>query len=422
MTFLLGVIADDYTGANDTGAQFKEFGMETVVITDVANIDNIKQRSQVLVVDTESRNDPQSLAYEKVRKVARSFKMMDIKAIYKKMDSTLRGNIGSELDAIMDELKLDLSIVAPAYPKNHRITVKGHHFIAEVPLEKTEFARQPHPSIQSSHIPTVIQSQSQRDIGQVNLSTVREGVKSLKHAIWSQKESGKEILVIDAVNQMDLRIIAKAVVDDNILACGSAGLAEELASAQSRTKMKPVIVISGSMSQATASQILRAKKVMDVTIVDLDVQAILEDKATEEEEINRIVEKVKDALNQEKDVVVRSVRSKSHVTQTQSSRRELRTDDEVRKLVLPFLGDVINEISKSCDFAGLVLIGGDTAIEVIKSMKVLGVRMKEEVLPGIPASEIIGGKHDSLQIVTKAGGFGIKDALIIVIDYLKRHQ
>jgi len=420
MCVRFGVISDDFTGANDTGVQFEKSAMETSVLTGVADLPGGVQRSQVLVIDTESRHDSHSLAYKKARQAAETFKTMGVKIIYKKIDSTLRGNIGSELDAIMDELGIRISIVAPAYPKNRRTTMKGHQIIGRVPETMPGSAEQSSSPAKNCYVPAVIQSQSHRRVGQIDLPTVREGVESLKHAIWSQNECGNEIVVIDAVNQIDLRIIAEAVVEDDILACGSAGLAEELAAAYGSLKTRPVLLISGSLNQVTARQVSRAKEVLDVAIVELDVQAILEKRVAEREAINRIVKEVTGWLKQEKDVVVRS-KPEKHATQNQRIREVSEMNStRVRSTVLPVLGKALSRVAENYELAGLVLVGGDTAIEVIRMMKASGIKIGEEIAPGIPSSEIIGGIHEGLRIVTKAGGFGTEDALILAIDYLKR--
>jgi len=416
-----GVVADDFTGANDTGVQFKKYGMETIVLTDINNVNNVMSIAEVIVIDTESRNDSPEVAYKKVREAARALKTAEIKLVYKKIDSTLRGNIGSELDAVMDELGIHLSIVAPAFPANGRITVGGYHFVNQVPLEKTEFAHDPVSPVKESHVPTLIQRRSQRNVGHINLSIVMDGLEPLKQEICRQGEKGKQIIVIDAATQDDLKTTAKAIVDVEALACGSAGLAEELSGALKHPGRCFVMVISGSISNATMQQISRAKEVLNPYIVDPDLYAVLKGGEAKEKELHRVTREVREAIGQSRDVIIRSAKSKEYVTESLQVGRKLGMSDvKIGEKILSFLAEVFNYVAEDHPFAGLVLIGGDTAINMIEAIKALGTRIEDEVLPGIPASKLIGGKYDGLRVVTKAGGFGDENAVINAIRYLKK--
>lgn len=67
----------------------------------------------------------------------------NIKCVYKKIDSTLRGNLGAEIKAVADVFKPDIVIIAPAYPANQRITIGGYHLLEGKPIELTEIANAP---------------------------------------------------------------------------------------------------------------------------------------------------------------------------------------------------------------------------------------------------------------------------------------
>ena len=85
-----------------------------------------------------------------------------------------------------------------------------------------------------------------------------------------------------------------------------------------------------------------------------------------------------------------------------------------------FLGDVISSICKEFKPGGLVLTGGDIAIKVIKAMGISGTVIKDEVLPGVASGHFISDELKNITFVTKAGAFGKKDALVKIIDFLKK--
>ncbi len=121
----LAVIADDFTGANDTGVQFSKKGLKTIVVTNTQNVENVLEKLDVLVIDTESRVADKKTAYEKVSETVKTLKSHGFEFIYKKLDSTLRGNIGIEIAAAMDAAGVNLALVAPALPSNGRTTIGG---------------------------------------------------------------------------------------------------------------------------------------------------------------------------------------------------------------------------------------------------------------------------------------------------------
>ncbi len=415
-----GVIADDFTGACDVGIQFKKFGLETVVS---ASADAFKGISdfEVIVVDTESRNDPADIAYNKARNVARALKKMGIRVVYKKIDSTLRGNVGTELDAIMDELNLKAAIIAPAFPAANRTTVDGRQLVNGIPIDKTEFAYDPINPVKESHIPTLIQRQTQRMVGTLNLSKVREGIESLRHEIQSLVKSGHEILVADAETQNNLKTIAKAALDSEVLPCGSAGLAEGVSYwlTWSTSKVR-LLVVSGSVNTVTLDQISAAEKTLNVQVLEPDLSGVLMGGERRNAEAERLIKEARKDVARRRDIIIRLAESKDKAFKIQQFGRELGLDYlETVEKTLSFLGETSRKIIDSCKIAGLILVGGDTAISVINAMGAHGIRIEEEVLPGIPLGRILGGSFNGLLTITKAGGFGREDALIEAMKKLK---
>jgi len=132
----LGVIADDLTGANDTGVQFARHGARTLVPLDWHDLAALGRAADVLVLNTNSRGLPADVAARRARVAAEALRKARVEAIYKKIDSTCRGNIGAELEAILDVYAVPLTVLAPSFPPAGRavrdgvLTVKGTPSIA----------------------------------------------------------------------------------------------------------------------------------------------------------------------------------------------------------------------------------------------------------------------------------------------------
>jgi uncharacterized protein YgbK (DUF1537 family) len=421
------IIADDYTGAADTGVQFAKKRLKTTIVRDLKRIGEIAERVDVLVFDTESRGDPREVAYEKVALASEEFKKMGVELLYKKIDSTLRGNLGVELDAAIDTLAVSAVILCPAYPKNGRITVGGFHLKNQSLIEDTEVAKDPESPVRQSHIPTLIRSQSGKRVSLVDVGIVSRGVKRVKGEVVRQLKGGSQIIVVDAVSQRDLKIIAQTIasLDQPVLVCGSGGLAEELPEALGLgvDGGECVVVIAGSVSEVTAQQIHTAAKTLNVKVVTIDVHRILRGEEAGSLEVARVVEEAEKALHAGRDVIIRLAESLSVLEEAKESGRGLGlTDREMRTQMGHILGRTSQAIVPRGNVCGMVVTGGETAFNVYTALDVLEVRVEEEVLPGIPVVTIVGGPACGTRVVTKAGAFGDEDALVTAIEYLRKKR
>ena len=155
------IIADDFTGALDTGIQFVNKGIATQVFTKMPEaIWDIDESTEVLVIDSETRPMPAAKAYDTVKNITGWAKAIKIPVIFKKTDSALRGNIGSELQAVLDGSGHDKVYFLPGYPKIDRCTVNGTHYIQGQLLEKSVFWQDPFEPVKLSYIPDIIAQQT----------------------------------------------------------------------------------------------------------------------------------------------------------------------------------------------------------------------------------------------------------------------
>jgi len=414
----IGVIADDLTGANDTGVQFSKRGLKTIVLTQIQALKDMSNQVDVIVLDTESRISPRSVAYEKAKEATTRLVEAKIPIIYKKIDSTLKGNIGAELDGVMDSTGTNIAIVTPAFPANRRVTVGGYQLVNQIPLEKTEASQDPVTPVRESHVPTLIAGQSKRKVEHVGLAAVIDA-STLRKELRECIRRGGEIIVVDSVTQDDLKRVARAVVDLGLqgLTCGPAGLAEELPEALGLISGMPVITVSGSISQATMRQIAYAEG-SGCVVLEVDTSKILDGERSRE--IRRIIEETEQMVSKGYDVIISSARSKSSVLED-IRRGEIlgMSSVDVSNLIEFALGEIASEVARIKRIAGLVLTGGTTAIRSLEMMGSHGTQVGDEVLPGVPSAVIVGGDSAGLRIVTKAGGFGDDDAIIKSIRYLK---
>ena len=154
------IIADDFTGALDTGVQFAARGAATRVVTDLA-YDFTLADAEVLVMVAETRHLPPEEAYDVVYRTARNAREAGIPYIYKKTDSALRGNIGSELTAVMDAAGSDTIAFLPAFPKMGRVTRNGVHYVDGVPVAESVFGKDPFEPVKASAVAQIVGGQTE---------------------------------------------------------------------------------------------------------------------------------------------------------------------------------------------------------------------------------------------------------------------
>ena len=229
------VIADDFTGAMDTGLQFAKSGLSTVF-----DLGGASGEYDALVLSSNSRSlDPDS-ARSATRDVAERAVSLGAR-VYKKIDSTLRGNIGPELEVVLQAAGVRGMVIAPAFPAQGRSTAGGTQFLRGVPVSRTEASRDPVAPVTEDHLPTLLESTSRLRAGHVALDAVRSTPRTLASRLTKLSEEGAHIIVADAETDSDLNAIAEAIKLARMdkLSAGSAGLAERLVEAPATAAPTP---------------------------------------------------------------------------------------------------------------------------------------------------------------------------------------
>jgi D-threonate/D-erythronate kinase len=393
---LIAVIADDLTGAADTGVQFVHAGYRTAVFFRATEI--LADDLDAVAVDTDSRAMPAGFAAKRV--LDASHVARGARTVYKKVDSTLRGNVAAELAAALGGARRDRVIVAPAFPAAGRTTVGGIQRVHGVPVDETEMAKDPHTPVSEAHVPSLLADafSSVGALGVEDLADHERVRRTLEYC---------ECVVADAERDADLETLVRAVPDpDQVLWAGSAGLALALGSAcpgpcagdesVQRAPVRPVLVVVGSLSGVAREQVRR----LAVEYGEVDVPVGGE----QGDAVQKAVEAARVALAGGTCAVIRS--PEERVASSES--------------VLGELAEVAALLSDEGLFEGLVLTGGATAVGVARELGASGIRLEGEVETGVPMGALIGSRP--YPVVTKAGGFGGPDTLVGAVEALSREE
>jgi len=421
------LIADDLTGGADAGAQFAKRQLSTFLISlpDDLQIDFSKYtRQDVLVINTDSRGLSPEKAFLKVSNLLKRFDQELFPIIYKKIDSTLRGNVGYEIDAILKATKESLCFMAPSYPEQNRTLVGGILIVGEKPLALTEVARNTASPIQESHVYKILQNQSQNNVGWIDLTHVASSHERLRKTVDEERKKGIQIIIFDAVSRGDLKNIVEAAfyIERIPLFVGSAGLAEEVAKKltpsraeafQKIKSFKHILVVSGTASSVTHQQLKQVEK-RSIPSFQLTPSLILGDDAKAEKERKNLSRKIANSLP----LGINILKAPSEMLDSKES-----ADHPVHLKITKTLASValLALEASRVDPHDLVLIltGGETAQNVIDGLEPEGIEIEGELLEGIVRGHLIGGNWDGLTVVTKAGAFGKEDALEKIIKMLE---
>ena len=374
----IAVIADDLTGALDTGVQFRQWGY-SVQLTD-----NPEQcEAEVAIVNTDTRNKTPKEAYSETYRVAKGLSH-DI--IYKKTDSTLRGYPGQEIQAILDATGETKAILSPSYPTSGRRVKDGHLYVRGRPITETEYINEYRRK--TSNIAEILETETP------------------VYSVTDPSELAETgITVVDSETEHDLLKIAE---HHTRIMAGSAGLADALC--QVLRAPAPVLTVIGSMRSETRAQVELLKKRLGAAVIPLDAIGALSDGSQ-----SRAINDASKALNSGQDLVITSTPTDELIEATRNEASRLGLSPfELENRITYALASVTEQLLKY-SLSGLIITGGATALAITRQLGTKSIEILDEVQPGVPVLRL-----DQIKAVTKAGGFGQVDTLIQATKYLKR--
>jgi uncharacterized protein YgbK (DUF1537 family) len=418
------IIADDFTGALDTGVQFTKQGIPALVTTNTdISIKDLDEKIQVLVVDIESRHVDAQTAYRRVEQIVKKALENGIQNFYKKTDSTLRGNIGSELEALLNTVDVNQLIFVPAFPKSKRTTINGCHYVDGVPLHNTVFAQDPFEPVRHSFIPDIIKEQSDVKVEIIKRDDFNSFVGS--------KTEEKAICVFDSESNEDMLNIGKILKETNSLRvmAGCAGFAELLPElldmdAHEMTfegNSRGMLVVSGSINQISLNQINHAKQ-NGYMGVALTPEQKLDDNYVISNKCNDFLMYIQEQLKMDKKLVIEAIENRNQMEDTNNYAMKNNIPlDNIHLKIARNVGLLVKRILDFNFIDTLVVFGGDTLLGIMQSIECEGIMPTIEITSGVVASKVISDSY-KLNIITKAGGLGGEDVITKIQDYVKAYN
>ncbi|WP_339321738.1 four-carbon acid sugar kinase family protein [Paenibacillus sp. FSL W8-0194] len=424
------IIADDLTGANDAGVQLSKIGIASTVYLDLKEGSWTGDGGDVAILDTDSRAADEQEAYDRIRKASAIFRARGYGHAYKKMDSTLRGNVAAELAAVVSVHQPEIVVVAPAYPKMNRQTIGGHQFVNGRPVSETEFGRDPKTPVTDSYIPNLLGKYADAErIRLVGEELLKGPEDVFLEFILRHAAQGTTWFVCDAATDQDLKVIADmfAKTKKTIVWAGSAGLIEYLPQAlelqknavtsQERPQVPRTLTVSASLSRVTKEQLEQVRTMADASFVEVDpVELVRQTYALRE-----VLEALGGARDKKHFVLFVDSSEKNREATKRLGEELSLNKTEISEAISRELANIASEIVTSFpDIQGLVLTGGDTAKAVCSRLNMNRMQLHTEVETGLPLGILRDAADTGKKYwtVTKAGGFGGRHSLANVLKYM----
>ncbi len=411
------VIADDLTGAADTGIQFRKTFSEAHLISVRDSTEaGPKPEPEVISIYTNTRALSGTAARGVLENTAQKLRQQKINRIYKKIDSCLRGNIGPEIEALLDAFGYKAAFIAPAFPAQGRTTVHDVHLVHGIPVAETEIGRDPVRPVKTSSLSGLIAEQSRYPVGHVDLSYMDAPLQKTAAEVDRLIHAGCKHIAFDTVHQHHLDKVAEMALTKftGALPVGSAGLAQSLTTSLSGEAPAPppsnphlpgnLLMICGTTSERMLDQVqqLIRKYSFGRLLFDPSILAAPDSRPQRQNLARRAAERLA------RENLIFQIQPSGH------DRPAVDPDAAAKGLA-----ELTAGLTARTRPGGLFLSGGDTAGAVLEALKIKALRLESEILPGLVRGTIIGGDLNDLLVVTKAGAFGEPDTLVRLYQLLK---
>ena len=407
---VLGVIADDFTGATDVASMLVRAGLRTVQVISVPQGE--APAADAVVVALKSRTTPAADAVAESLAALRWLQAAGARQFYFKVcstfDSTPAGNIGPVTEALMDALDAPFAIACPAFPENGRTVFRGHLFVGDALLSDTGMRDHPLTPMTDSNLVRVLQAQTQRKVGLLRHDTVALGPAAVRTRIEALVQEGVRIAIADAIDNDALRTLARACIDLPLMTAGSGlalGLPEVYAARgwvvpdANAAALDPVggfaAVLSGSCSTATNAQVAHWRA-SGRPALRVDPQALAKGVPVATEAIAWARDQLASGP-----VLVYATADANEVKATQAALGVERAGHLV-EACMATIATGLQELG----VRRFVVAGGETSGAVVQALGVHTLRIGAPIDPGVPWTQAAGRP---LLLALKSGNFGSVD-------------
>lgn len=409
---LRGMLADDLTGAMDAGMQLLSTGVSVhVALTQQSRLEGLPLDAWV-VINTNSRNIAAEDAKVAVTDAYDLMRRRAVRLSYKKIDSTLRGNLGAELSALLSR-GVKGFFIAPALPASGRTTLDGIHYVNGHRLTEDELSKDPFAPVQHDRILSQIAVQSDDSASHVMLQQLRgQDAESLLYAIC---DLHSPLVAFDAQTDQDMERIARlCALDEAMVPCGSAGLIAALSRPIAKPSMlsagdgRPMLILCGSPARVSKGQLdVAAGQHSKLLLLRADPASM--DPAERETLVQQVLAGLRAGRHVALDVAADGKEAFSQGIDAQTLERH-------RLAVQGLLNDAASLAMADALAGAMMIIGGDSAAGILGTLHTTHLELLGTAQPLMPFARCVDGLARGSMLITKAGGFGEPEAISRILE------
>ena len=416
------IVADDNTGANASAILLNELNFSTLSLIDFKEA-KVVEGYDGIAVGTDSRATDPDTAYQRVTRVLDAFTDENPIVLNKRVDSTLRGNLGSELNAFKDTFPNRKIAIVPSFPKSKRICKDGLLYVNDTLLENTDVAKDPKMPIHTSDVKALFEKQFNGTITNITREALTDEDTLLKTITKTYQTH--DAVIFDALNDEDIDTIANTLIKSDLsIITVDPGVFTyaytKAAVASLSTLKKRYVFMVGSVTDTTHTQIKNTQTDDDFLVVPLDPEAFIDPKSAQE-----ATDKAIKAFEETKKPYVlyttNAPGKRKILDLFRISREKDISVDEVSKDINKHLAHLIERLlDKHKDIGGLFTSGGDTTLSFLDHVRARGIHLKRQVMPLCVYGSIVGGPLEGTPIITKGGMIGGEDAFSDIKNFIEK--
>lgn len=443
---LIGAVADDLTGATTTGVLLARSKARTAVFFNEEAAEKTEGIDELdaILISSNSRPLPANEAYDKVKSATIALKKMGVEYFSKRIDTTLRGGVGVEIDAMLDQMKEGIvAVVVPAMPQSRRILVGGYSVIDGVALINTPVAQDVRTPVKENYIPRLLEGQTRRKVGLVTLDKVLAGEEVIEEALAEQKKAGCEVIVVDGITLEDVENIAKACISlrwdvvavDPGPFTSKLAFYRELISAeepnippQADEAGKTVLIAAGSATPVTKKQMEILCQDPRHVRVSVEPLPLIEGGDVALDEVFKAVNKAAELLesdNQPRAILFETALHGELLNLDEEDNKRHYAGGMSANRINAGLGMIISQLLEKVGkekVAGLYTTGGDTMVNVCYQLGVECIEVMDYVIPQTDVGRLVGSKYSGLPVVGKGGLTGNDNTACDIVSRLFRES
>lgn len=413
------LVCDDSTGANASAILLNKLRLKTLSAINQHDLPKFTGYDS-LAISTDSRGVEGLVARKRVHEVLKQFENEEILVLNKRVDSTLRGNLGQELNAFKDVFPKRKIAIVPAFPKSGRVCVKGQIYVNGVSLELTDVAKDPKMPIDTSDAYTLFKKQFTGSL--VNIYKEDYLDKFFLSKKIEEAYKSADGIIFDAETNEDIALISRALVllDCNVITVdpGVFTFYFTREKMKERVSKEKYLYLVGSVTDTTFNQLKYVRGKNTFKVIPLNPVDLLEENnltAISKDVLTKIINSTHDHIA----ISTFDIDNRVVLDLFKIAKEKNLLVDNVSKIINLSLAKIAKYVLENTKIKGIFSSGGDTTLSFLLDNDAKGIELIDEVMPLCVYGKVVEGRFNGLPIITKGGMIGNQDAYLLISEYFE---